>query len=252
MDKKYNFSCVALGNFDGIHIGHDILIKKMIQISREKEQDSIIITFRFINKNLPKSIHNLQYINNFNSKLEMLKNYEVTDVVDIGLDDTISKYTPEEFIKNILIDKFNVKNIVIGYNFKFGHKASGDIKTLRRFEDKYGYKVKEIEPVRYNGIAVSSTLIRKLIHEGKIKDANNLLTKNYSISIDDIIIDYNKNLAFVNNKSNIIIPKDGVYNIIIEKDEMKMSICKADEKTIFLFDKKLDKNIKNKSIVFIS
>lgn len=252
MDKKYNFSCVALGNFDGIHVGHDVLIKKMIQISREKKQNSIIMTFRFVDKNLPKSSRNLEHINNFNSKLEMLKKYNANEVVDIELDETISKYTPEEFIKYILIDKFNVKNIVIGYNFKFGHKASGDIKTLRLFEDKYGYKVEEIEPVKYNGIAVSSTLIRKLIHEGKIKEANNLLTRNYSIDIEDLVIDYNKNLVFVNNKSNIIIPKDGVYKIIIEENEMKMSICKKNGKSIFLFDKNLDENIKNKSIVFVN
>lgn len=252
MDKKYSFSCVALGNFDGIHVGHDVLIKKMIQISREKKQNSIIMTFRFVDKNLPKSSRNLEHINNFNSKLEMLKKYNATEVVDIELDETISKYTPEEFIKYILIDKFNVKNIVIGYNFKFGHKASGDIKTLKFFEDKYGYKVEEIEPVKYNGIAVSSTLIRKLIHEGKIKEANNLLTRNYSIDIEDLVIDYNRNLAFVNNKSNIIIPRDGVYKILIEENEMKMSICKRNGKSIFLFDKKIDENIKNKSIVFVN
>jgi len=151
MIERYEASCVAIGNFDGIHIGHDKLITKMIDLSKETKQNSIIITFKYVKKDLNKSTSNLKYINSSNTKMLMLKSYDVTDIVEIELDEHVSKYSPEQFIKNILIEKFNAKNIVVGYNFTFGYKAMGNINTLREFEDKYGYKVEEIYPVKFNG-----------------------------------------------------------------------------------------------------
>ncbi|HBD65090.1 MAG TPA: hypothetical protein DC038_11740, partial [Clostridiales bacterium] len=134
-------ACVAIGNFDGIHIGHDALIRRMIELSYETNQNSIIITFRFVKKDLRKSSSNIKYINSRDIKLELLKSYSVTDVVEIELDEVVSKYSPEQFIREILIERYNAKNIVVGYNFTFGHKASGNINTLREFQDKYQYRV---------------------------------------------------------------------------------------------------------------
>lgn len=248
MVEKYDASCVAIGNFDGIHIGHDKLITRMIELSQEKKQNSIIITFRYVKKDLNKSTSNLKYINSFDTKLLMLKFYDVTDIVEIELDEHISKYSPEQFIKNILIERFNAKNIVVGYNFTFGYKAMGNINTLREFEDKYGYKVEEIYPVKFNGVAVSSTLVRNLLLEGKIHDANNLLINNYTICCKDIDIDYNKNIGFVDNKSSIIIPLDGRYKVNIGHDEIYLSICTNKDGNIFTFNKKIEKN---KDIIFI-
>ena len=186
MVGNYDASCVAIGNFDGIHIGHDKLITRMIDLSREKKQNSIIITFKYIKKDLKKSTKNLKYINSFNTKMMLLKSYDVTDIVEIELDEHISKYSPEQFIKTILIERLNAKNIVVGYNFTFGYKAMGNINTLKQFENKYDYKVEEISPVKFNGITVSSTLVRNLIQDGKIHDANKLLINNYTIFLKDI------------------------------------------------------------------
>lgn len=248
MLNKYNASCVAIGNFDGIHIGHDTLIKKMIALSREKNQNSVIITFKYVKKDLRKSSLNMKYINSSNAKMLILKSYDVTDIVEIELDENISKYTPEQFIKNILIEKFNAKNVVVGYNFTFGYKAMGNINTLKEFENKYGYKVEEIPPVKFNGVAVSSTLVRNLLHEGKIYDANSLLIYNYTIYFKDICIDYNKNVGFVDNKSSIIIPADGRYKVNIGHDEVCLSICTNKEGSVFKFNKEIKKN---KDIIFV-
>ncbi|MGB4440132.1 MAG: FAD synthetase family protein [Sedimentibacter sp.] len=247
MDKN-NASCIAIGNFDGIHIGHDTLIRRMIELSHETNQDSIIITFKFIKKDLKKSAFNIKYINSQNTKLEILKEYNVTDVVEIELDDVVSKYSPEQFIKEILIDKYNAKNIVVGYNFSFGYKASGNISTLKEFEEKYGYEVEEIYPVKYNGIAVSSTLVRNLLKEGKIHEANNLLVNNYTIFYEEIEMDYNKNIGFVDNKSSIIVPADGRYSVMIGVEKAILTVITNKAGSVFTFDKIVDKN---KNIVFL-
>lgn len=241
MNNK-NGSCIAIGNFDGIHIGHDTLIRRMIDLSHETNQDSIIITFKYVKKDLKKSNYNIKYINSRNIKLELLKSYSVTDVVEIELDDIVSKYTPEEFIREILIDKYNARNIVVGYNFKFGYKASGNVNTLREFQDKYGYKVEEIYPVKYNGIAVSSTLVRNLLNEGKIREVNNLLINNYTIFNDEINIDFNKNVAFVDTKSSIIVPAVGRYKVIAGNKEMILTIITNKNGSVLTFDKKIEQN----------
>lgn len=233
-------ACVAIGNFDGIHIGHDALIRRMIELSHETNQNSIIITFRFVKKDLRKSSSNIKYINSRNIKLELLKSYSVTDVVEIELDEVISKYSPEQFIREILIGRYNAKNIVVGYNFTFGHKASGNINTLREFQDKYQYRVEEIYPVKYNGIAVSSTLVRNLINEGKINEANHLLINNYTVYNEEINIDYNKNAAFVDNKSSIILPPDGRYKIAAGSREMTMVVTTVRNGRLMTFDGKIE------------
>lgn len=246
--KNKNGSCIAIGNFDGIHIGHDALIRRMIDLSHETNQDSIIITFKFVKKDLRKSNFNLKYINSRNIKLELLKSYSVTDVVEIELDDVISKYSPEKFIQEILIDKYNAKNIVVGYNFTFGHKASGNVNTLREFQDKYNYRVEEIFPVKYNGIVVSSTLVRNLLNEGKIREANNLLINKYTIFSDEIKIDFNKNIAFVDTKSSIIVPANGRYKVVTGNKEMVMTVITNKNGAVLTFDKEIEED---KDIVFL-
>lgn len=246
--KKNNASCIAIGNFDGIHIGHDTLIRRMIELSHETNQDSIIITFKYIKKDLKKSTFNIKYINSQYSKLNILKSYNVTDVVEIELDDVVAKYSPEQFIKEILIDKYNAKNIVVGYNFSFGYKASGNINTLKEFEEKYGYYVEEIYPVKYNGIAVSSTLVRSLLKDGKIHDANNLLIDNYTMFYEEIYMDYNKNTGFVDNKSSIIVPADGRYSVMVGDEKATLTIITNKTGSVLTFDKLIEKN---KNIVFL-
>lgn len=238
MIYNYNASCIALGNFDGIHIGHDTLIRRMVEISQEESLRSIIITFKYVKKDLKKSNYNMKYINNLNTRLNILTSYGVNDVVQIELDETISKYTPEEFIKIILKDEYNAKNIVVGYNFTFGHKAMGNINTLKEFEQKYDYKVEEIPPVKFNGVAISSTLIRNLIQEGKINEANSLLIKKYAISSKDFRFDNNKNYVFVDNKSSIVIPAEGVYKVQIGQINTNVTIVPNDEGSIFKFENK--------------
>ena len=241
-------SCIAIGNFDGIHVGHDVRIRRMIDLSKERNLKSIIITFKYVRNDLKKSSMNLKYINSPETKLEILKSYNVDEVIEIELNEIISKYSPEQFIK-LLVDDYNAKNIVVGYNFTFGHKASGNINTLKEFQDKYGYRVEEIPPVKYNGIAVSSSLVRTLLNEGKINEANTLLLNKYTIYNDELNINYNKNIGFVDNKSSILVPPDGKYIVKLGSKEYILNIVSNKSGAALIFDKEVEEN---KDIVFIN
>ena len=241
-------SCIAIGNFDGIHVGHDVLIRRMIDLSKERNLKSIIITFKYVRNDLKKSSMNMKYINSPETKLEILKSYNVDEVIEIELNEIISKYSPEQFIK-LLVDDYNAKNIVVGYNFTFGHKASGNINTLKEFQDKYGYRVEEIPPVKYNGIAVSSSLVRTLLNEGKINEANTLLLNKYTIYNDELNINYNKNIGFVDNKSSILVPPDGKYIVKLGSKEYILNIVSNKSGAALIFDKEVEEN---KDIVFIN
>lgn len=245
--EKGKGSCIAIGNFDGIHVGHDVLIRRMIDLSNKVKQKSIIITFKYVKNDLKKSSLNMKYINSPHSKLDILKSYNVDEVVEIELDELVSKYSPEQFVK-LLVDKYHAKNIVVGYNFKFGYKASGNINTLIGLQEKYGYKVEEIPSVKYKGVAISSTLIRSLLKEGKIQDANMLLLNNYTIFYEELEIDYSKNIGFVNNKTSILVPSDGKYIVEMGKKEYTLTILSNKYGARLMFDKRIEKY---RDIVFI-
>lgn len=246
--RNTNGSCIAIGNFDGIHVGHDVLIRRMIELSNATAQESIIITFKYVRNDLKKSSMNMKYINSPHTKLEILKSYNVDEVIEIELNEIVSKYSPEQFIK-LLVDNYNVKNIVVGYNFTFGHKAIGNVNTLKEFQDKYGYSVEEILPVKYNGIAVSSTLVRTLLNEGKINEANTLLLNKYTINNNELNINYNKNIGFVDNKSSILVPPDGKYVVNLGRKEYIVNIVSNKIGASLIFDNKVDENM---DIVFIN
>lgn len=233
-------SCIAIGNFDGLHIGHDILIKRMLELSNENNLDSIILTFKYVRNDMKKTNSNLKYIYNNKNKMNILSSYNPTYLEEIELDEVVSKYSPLQFIEEILVNKYHAKYIVVGYNFTFGHRASGDVNTLKSFEDRFNYLVEEIYPIKFNGIAISSTLIRNLLQEGKISEANHLLSQNYTIYKDEINFDYNKNIGFVDNNLGIIIPCDGKYIISMGCENYSLSIINKDNGSVISFDKKIE------------
>lgn len=245
---NFKNSCIAIGNFDGIHIGHDALIREMLEISKYNNLNSMILTFKFSDKTMNKSSANMKYITNFDSKMSLLQAYKPTNVCYIDLDSEISKYSSEMFIKNILIDKYDMKHIVVGYNFRFGHYALGNTDTLKKFSNIYGYDVSILPRIRTDDrLDISSTIIRDFIKKGKIKEANRLLTQNYTIFTNEVE-HLDNNRCIVNQNSDIITPCDGKYKVLIGENECIAEINTIDHNKIFKFNCDFSKQ----DIVFLS
>ncbi|AFS78561.1 bifunctional riboflavin kinase/FMN adenylyltransferase RibF [Gottschalkia acidurici 9a] len=214
-EKLSSKTAVALGNFDGIHLGHQKLIESMVSMAKDRKLSPSIFTFDD-NFNQFK----LGTINNFimskSQKENLLENLGIETLYMVNFDKNFMEMSPEEFIKTIIIEKLNANLVVIGFNFKFGYKAKGDKDTLIRMSEKYGFEVKIIPPVIRNDCIVSSTVIRNLIKEGKVQEANEMLGRPYCVRGTVITgKGRGKKLGFAtaNLKCEIdyIPPKHGVY-----------------------------------------
>jgi len=171
---------VLIGNFDGIHLGHQKLISKAKKIAEQKKQKLVLITF---NPHPREIINNIQMdlILPYKEKKLLLKNYGIDKIDEIKFTNKLSKLSAEEFAKEYIYKAHNPSDIVIGKNFKFGHKARGDAKLLKDSLSKK-VKVHSIDIKRLDSLVISSSEIKKLISKGNIDKVNKLLGRNYHIS----------------------------------------------------------------------
>ncbi|GAB6170129.1 bifunctional riboflavin kinase/FAD synthetase [Clostridium carnis] len=225
--EKEKANYVALGSFDGLHLGHLSLVKKAVEVAREKNGNSMVFTY----KNHPRALINPEkapkLIMDLYSKLEILEN-EFIDIVALReFTKPFMSMSPEEFVK-MLCDDYNVRGIIVGFNFKFGYKNIGDVSLLEKLKDKYKYELYVMKPYKYKNDVISSTRIRNSIIEGNVLEATKMLSKPYSIKGEVV---HGKKLgrtigfptANLSFNSKMIIPKIGVYytNIIWNKKKYK-------------------------------
>ncbi len=179
--KSHKSSIILIGNFDGIHAGHQKLFS-FAKKYKEKYKIKIgVFTFEpmpkmFFNKNL-KNFR----ISNKIQKITLLKKLGVDFVVVKKFDKNFSKMKSIDFIKDIIHKKLNPKFIFVSNNFRFGNKRKGDVQQLINYEDIYNYRIIKPQPLLIRKKVISSTLIRNLLQNGKLEKANRLLNRNWSI-----------------------------------------------------------------------
>ena len=178
IDKR---SLILIGNFDGIHIGHQKLFNLANKYKKKYKLNIGVLTFEpvpkmFFNKNL-KNFR----ISNSKQKNFILKKLGVDFVITKKFDKNFSKKKSYQFIKNILYKKINPKYIFVSSNFKFGNKREGNVKKLIQYEKFFDYKIINPKPLIKKNKIISSTFIRKLLIKGKLSKANKLLSRNWTI-----------------------------------------------------------------------
>jgi riboflavin kinase/FMN adenylyltransferase len=181
INKNHKGSIILIGNFDGVHLGHQKLFRLAQSYKKKYNLKIGVINF----DPMPKMFFN-QSLKNFrlssiNQKIDLLNNLGVDFIATKKFDRTFSKTKSINFIKNILYQKLNAKFIFVSNNFRFGNKREGDVNLLIKNEKKYKYKVVEPKPLIVNQKVVSSTLIRNLLENSFLEKANKLLGRNWSI-----------------------------------------------------------------------
>ncbi len=224
--KKKHQNCVlAIGNFDGVHLGHQKVIKQAKEKARKSKLPIGLLTFEpmpviFFNKKIKN-----HRINSLKQKVEQLKKLNLNFLVIIKFDRKFSHYSPEKFIKKILFDKIRSKHIFVSKNFKFGKDRKGNIFTLKKFQKQFGFKTVITSPYKISKKIISSTIIRKKILSGKIKEANKLLNRHWSI--EGKVVKGSKRgrkIGFPTCNIKIkdyVIPRLGVYSVFVKTNTSK-------------------------------
>lgn len=220
IDNKGKGNYVALGNFDGLHLGHLSLIRKTVESAKLNNCNSMVFTYKNHPKTLVSPDKVPKLIMDIEEKIRCLEKEKIDIVVLEEFTKEFMAIEPEEFIKMLCV-KYKVKGIIVGFNFRFGHKNKGDIKLLEDLKEKYGYELLVLEPFKYNDDLISSTKIRESIFDGNLEEANNMLSRPYSIKGEIVhgkklgrTIGFPTANLKINHENTI--PKIGVYYTNIE------------------------------------
>ena len=204
----------GIGNFDGIHLGHKKIIDAVKQRSRENSMRSCVITF----DPHPQKVlgrKEVSLIFPLSRRFEMLESTGIDAVVCLNFTHELSEVSAENFVKDILLDRLRIKNIVVGPGFSFGHKRQGNVDLLRSMGETHGFNTVVAEAARVNDRVVSSSAIRSLVRDGEISEANRFF--GYDYYIEGIVVEgerRGRKLGFptVNLDTEWeILPKPGVY-----------------------------------------
>ena len=226
ISKKYKNSAVAIGNFDGLHRGHQKVFKETKKLAKKNKINFGVLTFSplpvmFFNKNIKN-----YRIASEKKKIELFKKNNVDFVINVKFNRKFSKIKAKDFVKKIIYEKINPKLLAVSNNFRFGKNREGDVRLLKKSSKNYDYKLLNINPFKYLGKTISSTKIRNCLKAGKIELANKLLSRTWSI--EGKVTkgkQIGRKLGFRTCNINVkkfILPKSGIYavKVLIGKNKL--------------------------------
>jgi riboflavin kinase/FMN adenylyltransferase len=231
--KKYPNPVVALGVFDGVHLGHKEILRSVVKKARSLQGTSIVVTF-WPHPQKEEALYSLEH------RLKLIKELRVDVCVIMHFNKKFSRIPAESFIENILIKKLGASHIYIGKNFRFGRGAKGDFSLLQNACAANHFKVRVFDVVKANGKAVSSTTIRGLIRKGDLKGAQRLLSRPVSILgtvIKGVSLGKKIGIPTANiDPHHEVIPPEGVYAVkVILRNKKLSGACYIGPKSGFLF-----------------
>ena len=223
LKNKHCRGVLAIGNFDGIHLGHQKVIRDAKQQANKNKLPFGIMTFEpmpvmFFNKKIKN-----HRINSLDQKINQFKKLKLDFLIIRKFNKKFSRLTAEKFIEKIIFKKTKCKYLYVSNNFRFGFKRKGNIRILKKFGKKFNYRNLIVKPLKKKNNVISSTLIRKKIREGKIKEANKLLNRNWSV--DGKVIKGKKRgrkIGFPTcnlKMGNYVIPRLGVYAVKVKTSD---------------------------------
>lgn len=226
--KRFNnineFNCkkstiITIGTFDGVHLGHQKILKKLNVEAENNRLESSVLTFFPHPRTVLNPDSSLKLINTIEERISLFKKSKIDNLIVHPFTKNFSELDSEDYVKNILVDQLRAKIVLIGYDHKFGKNRTADINNLKEYGIKYNFKVIEIKAKEINDIAISSTKIRNSIKDGDIQLTNSYL--GYEFSFFGKVVRGNsigKTLGFPTANIKIgcdlkLIPKNGVYLI---------------------------------------
>ncbi len=215
--KSTKKTILTLGTFDGVHVGHQKIIQKLIQNASDYNCESLILTFFPHPRMVLQEGSDIKLLNTIDEKTVLLKKMGLDNLIIHPFDKEFSRLTAEEFVKTILVDALHIQKIIIGYDHRFGRNRLANIDDLILYGKQYNFEVEQISAQEIDSVSISSTKIRNAILDGNIALANEYL--GYKYVINGMVINGNQlgrtigfptaNLKIEENYK--LIPKNGVY-----------------------------------------
>ncbi len=220
--ERFPNPVLTLGNFDGVHLGHQAIFKKVVTRAREIEGTSIAFTFEPHPLKVIAPERSPRLLNTFHGKMKLLSASGMEVVICANFTRTFADQNPDDFARDVLYEKIGVKEVYVGYDYAFGKGREGSIDSLKRMGQMYGFEVGVIEAVQVNGMIVSSSIIRDLVASGKVDEAAKLLGRHYAIEGEIVHgVQRGQKLGFPTanlNTANELIPGFGVYAVLATID----------------------------------
>jgi riboflavin kinase/FMN adenylyltransferase len=223
LKKPLSNPVVTLGNFDGVHLGHQRIFERLQDEARKIRGEAVVITFEPHPLKILYPEHSPPLLTPFKKKMLLIEKAGIEKVLCIEFSSTFAEISPEDFVRDILVEKVNVRKIVVGYNYHFGKGKSGDVETLKHICELFNIRVEVIEALTVDDTVVSSSKIRELINEGEVQRASKLLGRDYPI-IGRVIEGSKRGHGLGFPTANLAItdelyPKAGVYAVgVVWKD----------------------------------
>ena len=207
--------CIALGSFDGVHLGHRKLIELLTEESKLYGTGSMVYTFHTHPRKILMPDKHIYLITDNEKRAEIMEDMGV-DMLYLEDFNKVKDMSAEAFVKKILVERFSVKSVVVGYNYRFGIKGEGNAEILMQYGEKYGFKVSVVEAVEVEGHTVSSSLIRHIIRSGNVDKVAEYLGREFSVHGKVIYGKQNGEVmgiktANIDVKKDITLPQKGVY-----------------------------------------
>lgn len=254
-------SVVTMGNFDGIHLGHQALVLRSLEEARRRNVASVVLTFDPHPLKVLAPARAPRLILSPEDKIELLQDLGIDVVINQRFDASFASLDAEEFVRRFIVNRLKAKKIGVGRDLRFGHGRKGDVEQLVRWGEELGFEVGIVEPILVNGVRVSSSQIRQAIEAGRVDEARSSLGRYHFIS--GTVVEGNRrgrDLGFptANIASRTeVIPSDGIYATLFHVgQEQRLSVSSigvnptfgAGPRTVESYILNFDRNIYGKKI----
>lgn len=174
-------TAVTIGNFDGVHAGHREIMRRITALARENGWDAAVLTFDPHPTRVVAPERSPKLLTTLEQRLRLIRQQGIERIEVLPFTSDLAKLTPEEFVQQVLVERLNAAAVLVGENFRFGNRASGDIGTLRSLGERYGFITEAVVPVTRRNRIVSSSEIRRLVECGNVSMACRLLERPFSL-----------------------------------------------------------------------
>ncbi len=220
--EKFRNPVLTLGNFDGVHLGHQAIFRRIVARAREIHGTSVVFTFDPHPLKVLAPDRSPRLLNTFEGKMRLFAAAGIDVVICAEFTRAFSEQTPEEFAHKVLHEQLGVKEVYVGYDYAFGKRREGGIASLKKAGHACGFSVSMVNAVQVNGVVASSSTVRDLIANGKVREASELLGRNYTVE-GNVVHGSHRGHALGFPTANLstpneLIPAYGVYAVLAHID----------------------------------